>query len=133
MLKKRQIFYLPDANGNSRVCEGRIVQARVIAVAEKTVRTEIFGVEYSIPARDLSYDWMGDATENYHVGDQILVRITSVSISSVTDISVKAEICNGNINNNCSVGESLSLNSCVINKTGIGLKSWLIREIIMKS
>ena len=34
MLKKRQIFYLPDANGNSRVCEGRIVQARVIAVAE---------------------------------------------------------------------------------------------------
>ena len=91
MLKKRQIFYLPDANGNSRVCEGRIVQARVIAVAEKTVRTEIFGVEYSILARDLSYDWMGDATENYHVGDQILVRITSVSISSVTDISVKAE------------------------------------------
>lgn len=92
MLKKRQIFYLPDANGNSRVCEGRIVQARVIAVAEKTVRTEIFGVEYSIPARDLSYDWMGDATENYHVGDQILVRITSVSISSVTDISVKADV-----------------------------------------
>ena len=92
MLKKRQIFYLPDANGTSRVCEGRIVQARVIAVAEKTVRTEIFGVEYSIPARDLSYDWMGDATENYHVGDQILVRITSVSISSVTDISVKADV-----------------------------------------
>ena len=92
MLKKRQIFYLPDANGNSRVCEGRIVQARVIAVAEKTVRTEIFGVEYSILARDLSYDWMGDATENYHVGDQILVRITSVSISSVTDISVKADV-----------------------------------------
>ena len=25
MLKKRQIFYLPDANGTSRVCEGRIV------------------------------------------------------------------------------------------------------------
>lgn len=92
MLKKRQIFYLPDANGITRVCEGRIVQARVIAVAEKTVRTEIFGVEYSIPARDLSYDWMGDATESYHVGDQILVRITNVAISSVTDISVKADV-----------------------------------------
>lgn len=35
MYKKRQIFYLPDANGNSRVCEDRIVQARVIAVAER--------------------------------------------------------------------------------------------------
>ena len=93
MLKKRQIFYLDkDASGMPKVYEDRIVQARVIAVAEKTVRTEIFGVEYSIPARDLSYDWMGDAAESYHVGDQILVRITSVSISSVTDISVKADV-----------------------------------------
>lgn len=37
MYKKRQIFYMPDAAGNSRVCEDRIVQARVIAVAEKVV------------------------------------------------------------------------------------------------
>lgn len=92
MLKKRQIFYLPDANGVSRVCEGRIVQARVLAVAEKTARVEIFGVEYSIPARDLSYDWMGDATDSYHVGDQILVRITHVSVTSVSDITVKADV-----------------------------------------
>ena len=63
MYKKRQIFYLPNANGNSRVCEDRIVQARVIAVAEKVVRVEIFGTECSILARDLSWDWMGDATE----------------------------------------------------------------------
>lgn len=48
MYKKRQIFYLPDASGNSRVCEDRIVQARVIAVAEKVVRVEIFGTECSI-------------------------------------------------------------------------------------
>ena len=40
MYKKRQIFYMPDAAGNSRVCEDRIVQARVIAVAEKVVRVE---------------------------------------------------------------------------------------------
>lgn len=52
MLKKRQIFYLPDANGNSRVCVDRVVQARVVAVAEKVVRVEIFGVETSILARD---------------------------------------------------------------------------------
>lgn len=79
-------------NGVSRVCEGRIVQARVLAVAEKTARVEIFGVEYSIPARDLSYDWMGDATDSYHVGDQILVRITHVSVTSVSDITVKADV-----------------------------------------
>ncbi|MEY8525166.1 S1 RNA-binding domain-containing protein [Lachnospiraceae bacterium 38-10] len=98
MYKKRQIFYLPDAAGNSRVCEDRIVQARVIAVAEKVVRVEIFGTECSILARDLSWDWMGDATECFHVGDQILVRILSVKIRSLEDISVRADVksVNGN-------------------------------------
>ncbi len=46
-----------------RVYEGRIVQARVIAVAEKVVRVEVFGVETSILARDLAWDWIGDAHE----------------------------------------------------------------------
>ena len=98
MYKKRQIFYLPDASGNSRVCEDRIVQARVIAVAEKVVRVEIFGTECSILARDLSWDWLGDATESFHVGDQILVRILSVKIRSLEDISVRADVksVNGN-------------------------------------
>lgn len=98
MYKKRQIFYMPDANGNSRVCEDRIVQARVIAVAEKVVRVEIFGTECSILARDLSWDWLGDATERFHVGEQILVRILSVKLHSLEDISVKADVksVNGN-------------------------------------
>jgi len=98
MHKKRQIFYLPDANGISRVCEDRIVQARVIAVAEKVVRVEIFGVECSILARDLSWDWLGDAAESFHVGKQILVRILNVTINSLEDITVKADVksVNGN-------------------------------------
>ena len=50
-----------------KVYEDRIVQARVIAVAEKVVRAEIFGVETSILARDLSFDWMGDARERFQV------------------------------------------------------------------
>ena len=69
-----------------------IVQARVIAVAEKVVRVEIFGTECSILARDLSWDWLGDATERFHVGEQILVRILSVKIRSLEDISVKADV-----------------------------------------
>lgn len=92
MYKKRQVFYLPDSSNNSQVCEDRIVQARVIAVAEKVVRVEIFGVECSILARDLSWDWMGDATEHFHVGDHILVRILSVTVNSLENISVKADV-----------------------------------------
>ena len=93
MLKKRQIFYLDtDAEGMYRVYEGRIVQARVIAVAEKVIRVEIFGVECSIMARDLAWDWIGDAHERFSVGDQILVRILSVRRDSLEDMGVKADV-----------------------------------------
>ena len=41
MLKKRQIFYFDqDSSGQTKIYEDRIVQARVIAVAEKVVRAE---------------------------------------------------------------------------------------------
>lgn len=93
MLKKRQIFYLDrDASGGPKIYEGRIVQARVVAVAEKVVRAEIFGVETSILARDLSFDWLGDARERFHVGEHILVRILSVTAENTKKITVKADV-----------------------------------------
>lgn len=54
--------------------------------------------ECSILARDLSWDWLRDAMESFHVGDQILVRILSIKIRSLEDISVRADVksVNGN-------------------------------------
>lgn len=93
MLKKRQIFYLDtDTSGKPKIYEDRIVQARVIAVAEKVVRAEIFGVETSILARDLSFDWLGDARERFHVGDHILVRILDINAESPDKVSVRADV-----------------------------------------
>lgn len=93
MLKKRQIFYLDtDADGMYRIFEGRVVQARVIAVAEKVIRVEVFGVECSIMARDLSWDWIGDAHERFSVGDLVLVRILNVRREDPENISIKADI-----------------------------------------
>ena len=93
MLKKRQIFYFDqDSSGTPKVYPDRVVQARVISVAEKVVRAEIFGVETSIPARDLSFDWLGDARERFHVGDHILVRIQEVKADDPEHISVQADV-----------------------------------------
>ena len=93
MMRKRQLFYFsPDANGEYRVREGRVVQARVIAVADKSIRVEIFGVECSIMARDLAWDWIGDAHDRFAVGDQILVRVTEVNKTSQEELSVHADI-----------------------------------------
>ena len=93
MLKKRQIFYFDqDSYGTPKVYPDRVVQARVISVAEKVVRAEIFGVETSIPARDLSFDWLGDARERFHVGDHTLVRIQEVKADDPEHISVRADV-----------------------------------------
>ena len=94
MLKKRQIFYLDtDADGMRRIYEGRLVQARVIEVAVKVVRVEIFGIDHPILARDLSWDWIGDARERFSVGDRILVRILKVQRDEKPEnISVTADI-----------------------------------------
>lgn len=93
MLKKRQIFYLDTGpNGIPKVREDRVVHARVIAVAEKVVRAEIFGVETSILARDLSFDWLGDAKERFYVGETILVRVLNVSAESPEQITISADV-----------------------------------------
>lgn len=93
MMKKRQTFYMDlDTNGIHRIHEGRLVQARVIAVAEKGIRVEIFGVECSIMARELAWYWIGDAREYYSIGDSVLVRIQSVQRDSLETIKVKADV-----------------------------------------
>ena len=55
-------------------------------MAEKVVRVEVFGVECSILARDLAWDWIGDAHERFAVGDEVLVRILSVRRNSLEDV-----------------------------------------------
>ena len=93
MLRKRQSFYL-DKNelGEPMIYEGRVVQARVVAVSEKIIRVEVFGVECAIVARGLSRAWLGDATEKYSVGDRILVRVLKISGTTVEDLSITADV-----------------------------------------
>jgi len=93
MLKKRERYYFrKDAStGLAQVHEGRIVQARVIATTPVAVRADVFGIEISVRAADLSWDWIGDVTEKYYVGDKILLRILEVKGESPETLSVKAD------------------------------------------
>lgn len=59
-----------------------MAQARVIAVADKVVRAEVFGVETSIPARNLSWGW---------VGDIILVRVQSINRDSLEGLTIQVD------------------------------------------
>ncbi len=93
MLKKRKTFYLDeDAQGQCMIYEGRIVQARVVAVADKMIRVEVFGVECMIHAQGLAWEWIGDAHEKFSVGDRVLVRVLTIEKDDVEHIEIAADI-----------------------------------------
>ncbi len=94
MMRKRRSFYRQTrADGSYHIYEGRIVQARVIAVAEKVIRVEVFGVECPIIARDISWTWMGDCHDYYRIGDRILVRVTEVqNRDDIENLRIRADI-----------------------------------------
>ena len=70
---------------------GRVVEARVIAVAPKVVRLEVFGVEVSVRARDMAWEWMVDAGEKFQVGELVLVTVNQIQIKSVEDMEVSVD------------------------------------------
>jgi Ribosomal protein S1 len=101
MLKKRQMFYFAENPEDSpMLCPGRIVEARVIAVAPKAVRLEVFGVECSIRARDMAWEWMVDANEKYQVGDLVLVTVNKIAIQSLESIGVQVDAKSATANTN---------------------------------
>jgi len=93
MLRKRKTFYMDtDELGEHMIYEGRVVQARVISVAEKIIRVEAFGVECAIVARDLSWEWLGDARDFFSVGSRILIRVLTIDRSSLEDLTITADV-----------------------------------------
>ena len=92
MLRKRQTFYLDtDEMGEHLIYEGRVVQARVVAVAEKVIRVEVFGVETSIVARGLSWEWIGNARDHFNVGDRILVRVLKINRTDLEHLTIRVD------------------------------------------
>ncbi len=89
MMKKRQMFYESEnPEEKPMLYPGRLAQARVIAVAPRAVRLEVFGVEVSVRARDMAWEWMVDAGEKFSVGDLVLVMIEKIQMKTADDITI---------------------------------------------
>ncbi len=92
MLKKRQTFYTSENEGEKPMLyPGRVVEARVIAVAPRVVRLEVFGVEVSVRARDMAWEWMVDAGEKFQVGELVLVTVNQIRMKSIEDMEVSVD------------------------------------------
>ena len=108
MYRKRQTFYMDtDETGQPMIYEGRIVQARVVAVAERVIRVEVFGVECNIRGSGISRAWYGSANENFSVGDTILVRVLTIRRPDIENIRITADI------RSVTAEDSANLNKCV--------------------
>ena len=93
MLRLRRRYYLTKgASGKPQIYDGRTVEARIIAVSQMAVRVEVFGVETSIPHRFLSWGYLGDARDEFYVGEKIPVNVTRVLGDTPETISIRADI-----------------------------------------
>lgn len=93
MLRKRQKFYLtPLSDGLPQVREGRIVEARIIGATQLVARIEVFGVETTMGASELSWDWIPNVADKFHVGDKINVLIKELKGDSVDNLKIVADI-----------------------------------------
>lgn len=90
--KQRQFFLTPGRDGRPLVQEGTVAEARVIAVSERVVRVEIFGVEFPIFAREVAWEWVDDCNDYYGIGDRVLVKILSINRSDPGNIRLQASI-----------------------------------------
>ena len=92
MRRKRKRFYLDtDELGRHMIEEGSMVQARVVAVAEKALRVEVFGVECNVAARGSSWLWAGSARDRHYVGEIIPVRVLKIDRVNVDRITIQVD------------------------------------------
>ena len=89
MRRKRKRFYLDtDDLGAHLIEEGSLVQARVVAVAEKSVRLE---VECAVSASGVSRLWVSSVRSKFAVGDQVTVRVTKIERTSGGDVAIRVD------------------------------------------
>lgn len=59
-----------------------------------------FGVEVSVRARDMAWEWMVDAGEKFQVGDLTLVMVNKINIRSLEEIDISVDAKGATANTN---------------------------------
>lgn len=92
MQKKRERYYLrPLSDGLPQVRVGRVVEGRIIGVTPQVVRFDVFGLEVSVTAAQLSWDWVSDVSERFFVGDKMKLLVTDIEGETVDNLKIKVD------------------------------------------
>lgn len=90
--RQKQYYLNRDRDGNNILYEGVLAEGRVTSVIKAGIFVDLFGVEVYISMRELSYQRLIDASEHYHVGQHVIVRIMDVDRNDRNNIKVKASV-----------------------------------------
>ncbi len=74
----KKFYATLDENRVSMVGNCPDVQARIIAVTDKSVTAEVFGIQTQINANEIFYEWTANLRERFAVGDKFLVRVLDI-------------------------------------------------------
>ncbi|QUI25877.1 S1 RNA-binding domain-containing protein (plasmid) [Vallitalea pronyensis] len=62
-----------------KVNAGDVIDAKIIGTATKKCIVECYGHEITIPIQDISYNWISNVEDNFHVGMNVKVKVLSKS------------------------------------------------------
>lgn len=85
-LRKIATYWESKQDGKFLLDAESIVEARIVTVAPRGIRVEIFGMEFFIPGKELSYGAISNCCEHFSVGTKLKVKLLSVERKANGDI-----------------------------------------------
>ena len=90
--RQKEYYFTRDWDGNNKIYEGILAEARIVSVIKSGIFVDLFGAECFISMKELSYQRFIDAGAYYRPGQRIIVRILKVDRSDRNNVKVAASV-----------------------------------------
>lgn len=90
--RQKEYFFTRDRDGNNKLYEGILAEARIISVIKSGIFIDLFGVECFVSMRELSYQRLIDASAYYRPGQRVIVRILKIDRSDKVNVKIAASV-----------------------------------------
>ena len=92
VISKARYIDNDPSTGQPLMYQDAVVESRIVCSTRAGIIVEVFGVETYIPARELSYQRIQDATLDFPVGEIVLVKVLNINIDENNNIAIEASV-----------------------------------------
>ncbi len=90
--RQKEYYFTRDWDGNNKIYEGILAEARIVSVIKSGIFVDLFGAECFISMKELSYQRIIDAGAYFRPGQRIIVRILKVDRSDRSNVKIAASV-----------------------------------------